>query len=220
MSWIKAFSSESLAIRSHLGAWALPWLFFGLVITVILFALGPFEPELQRFVPRLLVIVALLALFMQTDQLFKPDWREGCLAQYFLSPRGWGVWLSARLLLTGLILVLPLLLWAALAAWLAQVPGEVIWALVLGLGLALPSLYLITALGAALTVALPQAGLINALILLPLYLPLLLLTQTLIVRAQWGEAYMHWALTLLLMFKVLTVILPWVISRCLRLSLR
>jgi heme exporter protein B len=220
MSWHKAFRSESLLLRSHLGVWAMPWLFFGLVITVILFALGPFEPELAKFVTRLMVIVALLALFMQTDHLFKPDWQAGSLSQYFVSPMGWGRWLTVRLFLTGMILVLPLLIWAGLAAWLAQVPAEVIKALMLGLALAMPSLFLITALAAALTLSLPQAGLLNAIILLPLYLPILLFTETLVVRAQWGEAYASLALCLGLIFLLLLLILPWVIQRCLRLSLR
>lgn len=216
----KAFRSEWSLIRTHVGAWAMPWLFFGLVITVILFALGPFEPELQRFVPRLMVIVALLALFMQTDQLFKPDWLSGSLSLYYVSPMGWGLWLGVRLFLMGMILVLPLVIWAGLAAWLTQVPGEVIRALMLALTLAMPSLYLITALTAALTVALPSAGILNAMIVLPLYLPILLFTQTLVVRAQWGEPYAALAMVLGLIFILLLLILPWVIQRCLRLSLR
>lgn len=220
MSWSKAFRSEYRLLRSHLGAWSMPWLFFGLVITVMLFALGPFEPELQRFIPRLMIIVALLALFMQTDQLFKPDWQSGSLAQYYVSPMGWGLWLTVRLFLMGIILVVPLLIWAGLAAWLSQVPTQVILALVLGLALAMPSLYLITALAAALTVALPQAGLLNAIILMPLYLPILLFTETLIVRSQWNEPYGAFVLCLLIMFLLLLLVLPWVIQRCLRLSLR
>jgi heme exporter protein B len=220
MSWPKAFRAEYLLLRTQLGVWALPWLFFGLVITVMLFALGPFEPELQRFVPRLMVIVALLALFMQTDHLFKPDWQAGSLVQYALSPQGWLVWLTARLLMTGVILGVPLLLWACLAAWLAQVPAEVISAMILGLSLAMPSLFLITALAGALTVALPQAGLLNAIILLPLYLPTLLLTETLVVRAQWGEAYGPFVGWLFVLMFLSLLLLPWAIQRCLRLSLR
>lgn len=220
MSWDKAFRSEILLLKTQLGAWIQPWLFFGLVITVILFALGPFEPELQRFVPRLMVIVALLALFMQTDQLFKPDWQAGSLSQYYLSPMGWGVWLTVRLFLMGMILVLPLLLWACLAAWLAQVPGNVIMAMGLGLALSMPALFLITALAGALTVALPQTSLLNAIILLPLYLPGLLLTETLIVRAQWGEPYGAFVACLLILCFISLLSLPWVIQRCLRLSLR
>lgn len=220
MSWRKVTQSEILLASKQAGVWTLPWLFFGLVITVMLFALGPFEPELAKFVPRLLVIVALLALFMQTDHLFKPDWETGSLVQYFLSPAGWLPWVTVRLSLTGIILVLPLLIWAGLAAWLAQVPAHVIAAMVLGLFLAMPALFLITALAGALTVALPQAGLLNAIILLPLYLPTLLFTETLIVRAQWGEAYLAFAGWLAVMLMLCLLCLPWVIQRCLKLSLR
>lgn len=220
MSWRKIILAESLLLRAQLGVWTMPWLFFGLVITVMLFALGPFEPELARFVPRLLVIVALLALFMQTDQFFRPDWQMGCLVQYYLSPLGWLPWLAVRLFLMGIILVLPLLIWAGLAAWLAQVPLGVMTAMLLGLVLALPSLFLLTALAGALTVALPQAGLLNAIILLPLYLPSLLLTETLVVRAQWGEPYLAFVGWLLILLLLSLLLLPWVIQRCLRLSLR
>ncbi len=76
---------------------------FGLVLTLILFALGFFDPELARFVPRFMVIVALLALFMQAEQLFKPDWLRGSLIQYYISPLGWGLWLRVRLFLMGMI---------------------------------------------------------------------------------------------------------------------
>jgi heme exporter protein B len=220
MSWRKPFQSEWMLLRANWGVWVLPWIFFGLVTTVMLFALGPFEPELARFVPRILLIVALLSLFMQTDPLFKTEGERGVLEQYALAPQGWTLWLWARLLLTGTLLVLPLILWASLAAWLAQVPGPVIQALILGLALGMPSLFLMTALAGALTLALPQAGLLNAVILLPLYLPALLLMETMILRAQWGEPTLAFAGWLLLLFLGTVLILPWVILRCLRLSLR
>lgn len=220
MSWARLFHSECLLLRKQIGVWTLPWLFFGLVITVMLFALGPFDPELAKFIPRLLVIVALLALFMQTEQFFKPDWESGSLVQYYLSPLGWGPWLVVRLFLMGMILVLPLLIWAGLAGWLAQVPNQVILAMMIGLALAMPSLFLITALAGALTVALPQSGLLNAIILLPLYLPTLLLTETLVVRAQWGESTMALMSWLIMLLVVCMLSLPWVIQRVLRLSLR
>lgn len=220
MSWPKVFYAESLLMRSQLGLWSMPWLFFGLVISVMLFALGPFEPELQKFIPRLMVIVALLALFMQTDHLFKMDWQGGTLVQLALSPQGWLLWLGTRLFLNGVLLGLPLVIWAGFAAWLAQVPAPVIGAMTLALLLAMPSLFLITALAGALTVALPQAGLLNAIILLPLYLPILLLAETLVVRAQWGEVYAPFAAWLWVFMCLSLLLLPWAVQRCLRLSLR
>jgi len=57
---------------------------------------------------------------------------------------------------------------------LQRIGGGVIWVLFIGLLLGTPSLSLIGAIGAALTVTLRRGGVLIAIIILPLYIPILI----------------------------------------------
>lgn len=218
--WLNLLKRETLLMKRQSNSWAMPCLFFTLVMTVMLFALGPFEATLYPFVPRLIIIVTLLALFMQAEQLFKSDWVDGSLTQYYLNNESLMPWLLTRLIVNGLYMLVPLIALSGLAALAAQVPSNVAVALILALSVTLPTLFLITAFAGALTVVLPQAGLLNAIILLPLYTPVLLFAETIVVRAQWGEPYGAFVQLIGAILAVLIMLMPWVIQACLKPVLR
>ena len=80
----------------------------------------------------------------------------------------------AKLIAHAMIVSLPLILIGPmLAGWLG-LRGEALWVLAASMALGLPVLCWIGALGAALTLGLPRGGILLALIVLPLYIPVLM----------------------------------------------
>jgi heme exporter protein B len=217
---ITALQGETISQWRSKASWSMPCLFYGLVLTIMIFALGPFDPHLQTITPRLFLVAVLLAMFLQAEQLFKQDRDNGYLAQYYLSRLGFGKAITAKLLVQFCLQAVPLLAIATIAAILGGIPSEISMAVVLSISLAMPLLFLLTAFAAALTVSLQQTGLLNAIILVPLYLPVLLFAQSIVLRAQWGEPYIAFVYLLLAALIIAVCVLPYLIIHCLRMSLQ
>jgi len=154
--------------------WAQPLVFYGIVIT--LFALGadPGSPMLRQFGSTVLWVAALLALLLGGDRLFRDDLDDGTLEQLVLAPAPLAVAVGFKLAAHWLVSGLPLVLISPLVAGAFQLSHDASWALFLGLLLGSPSLALICGFGAAATVALPRAGILLPILILPLAVPVLI----------------------------------------------
>ncbi len=209
--WISLWRSKSI--------WIMPCLFYGLVLILMMFAVGPFDTNLKIVLPRLFLVALLLALFLQTEQLFKSDYENGYLAQYALSQKGFGFSIGVKLFVQFCLQIIPLVLIVLLATLLGDIDYKVGQALLISVALSLPILFLITAFSAALTLSLKQTGLLNAIILVPFYIPVLLFAESIILRAQWNEPYIAYVYLLLALLILSIVLLPYLIMYCLRISL-
>ncbi len=142
---------------------AQPPVFFALVTLLFPLALGPESQQLRTLAPGLLWVAALLAVLLSLDGLFRTDLEDGSLEQWLLSGYPLPLLVLARVLAHWLFSGLPLVLLAPLLGLLlALLAGS----LVLGL---------LGAVGAALTVGLRRGGLLLSLLVLPLYIPVLIL---------------------------------------------
>lgn len=174
-----------LAARSKMD-WLLPLLFFGLVVT--LFGLGarPNDPALARFAPSVLWVGAMLSMLLTLDRLFRSDYEDGTLEQFCLSAAPLTLTVTAKLIAHWLLTGLPVVLLAAPLASTLQMPGAGIGALVAGLALGTPVLSFVGGFTAALVVALPRAGLLLPLLVLPLLAPVVIFGAGAVRAAQGG----------------------------------
>jgi len=151
-----------------------PLLFF--IIVVSLFPLG-ISPELSlihTIAPGIIWIAALLATLLALDKLFRSDYEDGSLEQLLLQPVSLPYLMLAKVMAHWLLTALPLILITPLlAALLHMTPDETV-TIVLSLLLGTPSLILIGAIAVALTVNLRGNGFLLALLVLPLYIPILI----------------------------------------------
>ncbi len=151
-----------------------PLLFFVLVITLFPLGLGAQTKLLQAMAPGIIWIAALLAAMLSLDSLFRSDFDDGSLEQFILSPHPLSVLILAKIVAHWLVTGLPLLLIAPLLAIFLGMPEQsvpvLLWTLLLGT----PVLSLIGSIGVALTVGLRRGGMILALLVLPLYIPVLI----------------------------------------------
>lgn len=161
----------SLAFRKGGGAMGCV-AFYIIAVTLFTFALGP--QAMQLGIGAVLCVAMLLSTITVLPLFYERDHEDGTLEQLILAPvlleglvlaKLCGQWLSTML---PMLAVSPLL---ALAAGLE--PGQVMGA-VWPLLLASPTVVALGSLGAALTLGARRGGLLQALVVMPLYVPVLI----------------------------------------------
>jgi heme exporter protein B len=152
-----------------------PLVFFAMVIALFPLAVGPELQLLQTLSPGLIWVAALLAVLLSLEGLFRSDFEDGSLEQWVVSPHPLPLLVLAKVLAHWLFSGLALVLLAPLLALMLGLPARCLPVLLLSLLLGTPILSLLGAVGAALTVGLKRGGLLLALLILPLYIPVLIL---------------------------------------------
>jgi len=152
---------------------AQPVLFALLVITLFALALGGEHEALRRSAPAVLWLSVLLAGLLSLDSLFRSDAEDGSLEQWLLSPLPLAWLVAVRVCSHWLTTAFPLVLVSPLLAELMQLPRPQTTVLFTSLVLGTPLLSLLGAVVAALTVGMRRAGILLALLVLPLYVPVL-----------------------------------------------
>lgn len=148
--------------------------FFIIVVSLFPLGVGP-EPQLLRtMAPGILWVAALLASMLALGRLFALDHADGTLEQMLLSAEPLTVIVLAKVAAHWLVSGFPLVLLAPVLALQFGLPATSIWVLFLSLLLGTPVLSLIGAVGAALTLGVRGGGALVALLVLPLYVPVLI----------------------------------------------
>jgi heme exporter protein B len=149
-------------------------LFFVLVVVLFPFGVGPEPNTLARIAPGVIWVAALLAALLSIDRLFQSDFDDGSLDHLALSPLPLEFVVLAKALAHWLVTGLPLVAAAPVLAVLYRMPAEGFPVLVMSLLLGTPLLSLLGAIGAALTLGARRSGVLAALLLLPLEVPVLI----------------------------------------------
>ena len=174
MTPVAAIFVRDLRIAVRVGGGALMGvLFFLVVVTLIPFALGPDLALLKRIGPAILWLAALLASLLALDRLFSADHEDGSLdliltgrapLELVVAAKGLAHWLSTSV---------PLIVAAPLLGLLLNIDAPAELALVLTLLVGTPALTFIGLTGAAIAVTLRRGGLLLAVLVLPLTVPVL-----------------------------------------------
>lgn len=162
-------------------------LFFIVVAILFPLAITPELNTLRLIGPGIIWISALLATLLSLNNLFYEDYHDGSLEQLIVSPYPLSLLLFTKILVHWLITGLPLILLSPLLGSLFHLSPHAIFILALSLLLGTPTLSLIGAIGSALTVGLRNNGLLLALIILPLYIPILIFSTSAVLEADIGQ---------------------------------
>jgi heme exporter protein B len=161
-----------LALRQG-GDAAMVVAFFVLAVVLFPFGVGP-EPEvLARIAAGVLWVTALLAALLSLDRLFQGDFEDGSLEGLALVPMPLEAVVLGKCLAHWLVTGLPLAAVAPLLALLLGMDSGGFAVLVAAMLLGTPSLSLIGAVGAALSLGARRGGVLLSLLVLPLYIPVL-----------------------------------------------
>lgn len=161
----------SLRSKAELGT---QLLFYVIVITLFPLATTPERNLLAAIGPGVLWVAALLASLLSLSRLFAADFADGTLEQIALSPWPLPALVSGKITAHWLTTGLPIVLLAPLLSAQYALEGDAIWILTAALLIGTPILSLLGAIGAALTLGLRGGGSLLALLVLPLYVPVLI----------------------------------------------
>jgi heme exporter protein B len=194
-------------------------LFFVVVTSLFPLGIGAEPNKLRAIGPGVIWVAALLSSMLSLGRLFAADHADGTLEQMLLGAAPLGVVVAAKGLAHWLVSGLPLVLLAPLLALQYDLAPGLYGVLALSLLLGTPVLSLIGAIGAALTLGLRGGGVLLALLVLPLYVPVLILGAGSVEMAGAGLDPGGQLLLLGALLVLAAAFAPWAIAAALRISM-
>jgi len=157
-----------------------PLIFFVIVISLFPLGISPTEQVLSQIAPGVIWVGALLSTLLSMDILFRSDYDDGSLEQMTLSREPFWFLILGKIVSHWLVTGVPLALLSPLLALMLFMNESGAWALFFSLLLGTPILSLLGAIGAGLTVGLRKGGLLIAVLILPLFVPVLILATAMV----------------------------------------
>jgi heme exporter protein B len=148
--------------------------FYLVVIVITAFGVGPNPDALSGIAPGMLWVTLLLAGLLSADRMFHNDYEDGALDVLVTGPLPLPVVAALKSLAHWLTTGVPLALLAPLLGVLLNLPEKAGPLLVLAMLVGTPAVSFVAAIGASLTLGLRRSGLLLALLVLPLYVPVLI----------------------------------------------
>ncbi len=148
--------------------------FFLLVTSLFPLGVGPEPEQLSHIAAGVMWVAALLATLLSVQRLFESDEADGTLEQMLLSVEPLAVIVLAKVCAYWLLTGLPLVVIAPLIALQFNLSPDETLIVCATLLVGTPTLSLLGAVGASLTLGLRGGGAMIALLVLPLYVPVLI----------------------------------------------
>ncbi|WP_233139313.1 heme exporter protein CcmB [Aggregatibacter actinomycetemcomitans] len=196
-----------------------PLWFFLIVITLFPLVIGPDPKLLSRIAPGVASVAALLSALLSFERLFRDDFIDGSLEQLMLTPQPLMLTALAKVFAHWLLTGLPLILLSPVAALLLSLERAIWWALVLTLLLGTPVLSCLGAIGVALTVGLRKGGVLLSLLVVPLFIPVLIFSASVLDAAALNLPYGGQLAILGAILAAVVTLSPFAIATALRISL-
>lgn len=175
MSAFMALLLRDIRLSVRVGGGALMGaLFFLIVVVMMPFAVGPDLNLLARIGPAILWLGALLASLLALDRLFAVDHEDGSLDLLMMGAMPLELAVLAKAIAHWLTTGLPLVIVAPVLGLMLNVELSAMGIVALTLLAGTPALTFIGLIGAALSVALRRGGLLLAVLVLPLTIPVLI----------------------------------------------
>ena len=153
---------------------ATPLIFFVIIASLFPLAASPDEAQLRSTGAAVLWMSTLLSSLLALDGLFRADAEDGSMEQLILGPGPLGLVVLAKIVAHWAVSGVPLLVLAPVLALSFHLPPTALPGLIAALALATPTLSVLAAIGAALTVSARAGGTIIGLLILPLTGPVLI----------------------------------------------
>ena len=188
------------------------------IVTVTLFPLGvsPDPLILQNLASGIVWVGALLAAMLSLDRLFQTDYDDGSLELLVLSPYPLEIVVLCKCFVHWLTTGLPIMVISPVLALMLNIKTGAFLYLITSMALGTPIISLLGAVGAALVLGSRRSGVLIALLIIPLTIPILLFGVGAIQAATEGYSASS-PLMFLGAFLLFSIALcPWVIASSLR----
>ena len=193
--------------------------FFVIVASLFPLGIGPEPAVLRMIAPGVLWVAALLACLLSLGRVFTADYLDGVLEQMLLIPQPLAVLVIGKVFAHWAVSGLPVVLLSPLVGLQFGLGGESLGVLTLSLLLGTPTLSVIGAIGAALTLGVRGSGLLVALLVLPLFIPVLIFGAGAVTSSLAGIGSEANLSLLGACFMLSLVFAPWATAVALRIAL-
>ena len=194
-----------------------PLIFFLLVSALVPLAIAPEAERLAQLAPGIIWIFAVLATLLSVERLYSDDLQDGSLEQMLMSPNLLIMPILGKITAHWVMIGLPLTLLSPVIGVWFSLPTIAMLPMMISLALGTAVLSLIGAVGAALTLP-RQGGVLLALLVMPLYMPVLIFGSATIQSAVDG---LDWTAPLAVLAALLAIAIalcPLAINASLRLA--
>jgi heme exporter protein B len=192
--------------------------FFLIVISLFPLGVGAERAVLRLIAPGVVWAAALLASMLALERLFAGDHADGALEQLLLTPQPLPLLVLAKVLAHWLLTGLPLALIAPLVGLQYHLTPGTQAVMALSLLLGTPVLSLLGAVGAALTLGLRGGGVLLALLVLPLYIPVLVYGAGAVAASSMGAPLAPYFMLLSAFLLLSLALAPFAAAAALRIS--
>lgn len=193
--------------------------FFVIVASLFPLGIGPDMQLLRTIAPGVVWVAALLASMLSLGRVFANDYQDGTLEQILLTPQPLYLVIMGKVLAHWLVSEVPLVLIAPLLGVQFDLAPKTLLVLFVSLLLGTPVLSLIGSIGAALTIGLRGGGVLIALLILPLYVPVLIFGSGAVDASIIGGNPLPNLYLLGAVLVLSLVFAPWATSAALRISM-
>jgi heme exporter protein B len=204
-----------LALRQGVDA-VMAVAFFVIAVALFPLGVGPEPNILARIAAGVIWVAALLAAMLSLDRLFQQDYEDGSLELLALAPAPLELIVLAKVAAHWLTTGLPLLLAAPVLAVLMNMAADGFTVLLIAMLLGTPSLSLIGAIGGALVLGARRGGVLIALLVLPLYIPILIFAVSAVDAVLTGQSPRPHLLLLGAILVAALPLAPWSAAAALR----
>ncbi len=192
--------------------------FFVMVASMFPLGMGPAPAMLQAIAPGVLWVAALLSCMLSLGRLFSTDYLDGTLEHMLLTPHLLTLLVLGKGFAHWVVSGLPIVLLSPILGVQYGLSSEGLAVLAAALLLGTPTLSLIGGIGAALTLGVRGGGLLTALLVLPLFVPVLIFGAGAVTRTAAGLGAEADLSLLGACLMVSVVFAPWATAGALRLA--
>jgi heme exporter protein B len=192
--------------------------FFIIVTSLFPLGIGPERETLRTIAPGVVWVAALLASMLSLGRIFGNDYQDGTLEQLILTPQSTYLVVLAKVLAHWVVSEIPLVAIAPVLGLQFGLSQNTLLTVMVSLLLGTPVLSVIGSIGAALTLGLRAANVLVALLVLPLYIPVLIFGSGAVQATVTGTSPQAWLLLLGATLIVSLVFAPWATSAALKIS--
>jgi heme exporter protein B len=213
-----------LVYRDLILAWrrradVLATVFFFIIVTSLFpLGIGPERETLRTIAPGVVWVAALLASMLSLGRIFGNDYQDGTLEQLILTPQSTYLMVLAKVLAHWVVSEIPLVVIAPVLGLQFGLSQNTLLTVMVSLLLGTPVLSVIGSIGAALTLGLRAANVLVALLVLPLYIPVLIFGSGAVQATVTGSSAQAWLLLLGATLIVSLVFAPWATSAAIKIS--
>ena len=163
-------------------------MFFAIIIALVPLAIGPDPIALQQVGPAVIWIGALIATLPQMEKLFTRDAAEGALDHLLMTPAPLPLLVLSKVIAAWILIGLPLTIFAPVLGMMLGLSSTGLGMMMLSLALGSLALLLIGTLAASLVLGARRTGVLMAILVLPLAMPILIFGTAISQSALAGDA--------------------------------